>query len=201
MKKILLALGGLAAVVVLGFGALVAMQPAHTHVERSRVMAATPADVFPFANDLRLFVSWNPWARLDPSAKIAFSSEQATGPGAWYTWDGNDQMGSGKMTIDATTPNALVTSTLHFATPFEATAQASFKLAAVDGGTQVTWGFDSDTTLMGKVMGVFISMDDMLGPDYERGLANLEPMAVQAAQARLAAEQAPPVEGDGAAAE
>ncbi len=41
-------------------------------------------------------------------------------------------------------------------------------------GTLVTWTLTGPTTFMTKLMGVFLSMDKMLGGDFEKGLANLE---------------------------
>ncbi|HND28882.1 MAG TPA: polyketide cyclase, partial [Myxococcota bacterium] len=98
--KIAIGLIGLALITFLG---VVSMQPDSTHVERSVVLASTPADTFPFANNFDKWLLWNPWQGLDPSQKNTFS-ESREGPGAWYTWEGNKDVGRGKMTIKSTKP-------------------------------------------------------------------------------------------------
>ena len=102
MKKALMMVGGgVLALVVIAVVA-VSMQPAEAHVERSHVAAATPADVWPHISDMRAFVTWDPWSELDPDMAVEFS-DPSSGPGAWYTWSGNQDVGSGKMTITAVT--------------------------------------------------------------------------------------------------
>ena len=42
------------------------------------------------------------------------------------------------------------------------------------GGTRLDWIMDGNHQLMGKIMGLFMSMDTMIGKDFEAGLANLK---------------------------
>ena len=41
----------------------------------------------------------------------------------------------------------------------------------------VTWSMTGPKTRMTRVMGVFMSMDKMVGPDFEKGLAQLRIVA------------------------
>lgn len=182
-----IALGGLALVGV-GLVAVVAMQPSHVHLERSVDVAAAPADVFPFANDLDLWMKWNPWDTYEPTSKKAFS-ETRSGVGAWYTWDG-EQLGSGKMTVAASTPDQRVDYDLHFTAPFEAQARVAFTFAPAEAGTHVVWSYDADADFMTKAAGLVMDMDAMLGADFEKGLALLKPLAEAAGQERHAREAA-----------
>jgi hypothetical protein len=43
--------------------------------------------------------------------------------------------------------------------------------------TEVTWAMRGPSAFMMKVMHVFISMDKMLGKDFEEGLAKLKAVA------------------------
>ena len=188
MRKALI---GVAAGVVALVGVsvtVVAMQPAETHVERSLVVAATPADLWPLVSDFRQFPTWSPWQDMDPTQKSTFS-DPATGVGAWYAWEGNDDVGSGKMTYTALEPEAKVTEDLEFITPFESKAVVVTSLVPVEGGTKVTWGFTSPNNFMAKAFGLFVDMDTMLGKDFEKGLGKLSEKAVVAAAARAEAEK------------
>lgn len=189
MKKVLLGIGGVLGVLVLGFVATVAMQPATTHVERSITVAAAPADAFALVNSFDHWVEWNPWQEIDPAQKVTFSDVRE-GQGAWYEWHGNDQVGHGKMTIRESAAPSKVVEDLHFIEPFESTAVVTFSFAAEGDGTKVTWAYDGQNDFMGKAAGLFMDMDAMLGADFEKGLGKLKPLAESAATTRVAAEQA-----------
>lgn len=192
MKKVLKVLGALVGVLIIAVGAFLAYassQPTEIHLERSTVIDATPSEVFPHVHDLRAFVEWSPWSGRDPDQTVEFS-DPSTGIGAWYSWAGNEDVGVGKMTITGVATDAKVAHELAFFEPWESAADVSFLLVAEGDGTKVTWTFDEEANLMMKVMGLFMSMEDMLGGDYEQGLANLQ-QAVEADVAeRRAAEEA-----------
>lgn len=184
--KIAIGLIGLALVTFLG---VVAMQPDTTHVERSLVIVSTPADTFPLANNFDKWLLWNPWQGLDPAQKNVFS-ESREGPGAWYTWEGNEDVGKGKMTIKSTKPPQQLKYDLEFIEPFASTAEITMTFAAEGDKTKVTWAFDGKNDFMGKAFGLFMDMDTMLGADFEKGLNMLKPLAEQVTNDRLAAEKA-----------
>ena len=133
MKKVLIGLAGGAVVLVVALVGVVSMQPGTMHMERSKTIAAQPGDIWPYVSDLKGFVKWDPWSGMDPNLKMEFS-DPSGGVGAFYTWKGNDDVGSGKMTITALEENASVSEDLHFIEPFENTAKV--KLTIV-GGKQV----------------------------------------------------------------
>jgi hypothetical protein len=70
-----------------------------------------------------------------------------------------------------------VTIKLDFIEPFEGHNTASFVLEPTGDATMVSWAIDGPNTYMGKVMSVFIDMDDMIGRDFEAGLANLKSLS------------------------
>lgn len=164
------------------------MQPDHVHVERSLTVNATPADVAPMTSDLKKVNAWSPWEGKDPNQTTSYS-EKTAGVGATYDWSGNDEVGKGRMTIKSVEPGKTVIG-LEFFEPFSGVADATVVYAAEGDGTKVTWMYDAKSDMMVKLMGVFMSMDEMLGPDYEKGLAMLKPIVEKHAQDRLAAEKA-----------
>lgn len=189
MKKILLTVGGVVGVLVVGVLGYASLQPDTYHVERSVTVAAAPVDVYPYVNDYTKWAVWNPWGTLDPAMKSAYSTNPV-GVGAWTTWEGNDDVGSGKMTILESVPGEKVKHEIHFLTPFEDTSVTTFSMKAAGEKTTVTWGMDGKMNLMSKTMCLFSSMDSMIGGDFERGLTSLKPLAEADAKTRIAAEQA-----------
>ena len=142
-------------------------------VERSTTIDAPPARVYPRLVDLREWQEWSPWEEMDPNADKTYSGAES-GPGAKYEWSGNRKVGRGSMEItDATEPIA-VEIALEFIKPFKASNTTVLELRAEGDGTEVTWRMSGQRTLMTRVIGVFKSMDSMVGPDFERGLAKLK---------------------------
>lgn len=182
--------GGVLAVAVVGVLGAAMMQPDTTHVERSTTIKASPADVYAYANDFKKFRDWNPWDEMDPQIKLTYSSETPVGKGAWYTWEGNDQVGKGKMSIKDTVENQKVVNDLEFIEPFPSTAVVTFTLTPDGENTKVTWGFDAENNFGSKVFGLFVDMDEMLGKDFAHGLDKLKVAAEKSAAERLAAEKA-----------
>lgn len=178
----------LGVVVILGFAMT---KPPTFHVERSIVTSAPAAAVFPFVNDLHRFPEWSPWQELDPAMKVDYSGAES-GVGASYHWKGNDKVGEGRMTITDTAPDANVVMKLEFMGAMASTNTTTFALAPEGEGTKITWSMDGKSDLMTKVMSVFMSMDAVIGKDFERGLAKLKTVA-EAAPAPAA--EAMPAEG------
>ncbi len=189
MKKIALGILALIAVAVLAVLGLASTKPDHIHVERTVEIAATAADMAPFAEDLRKVQMWSPWNEKDPTLVPTYS-DPSTGVGATYSWKGNDQVGEGSMTTTSSVPGKVVHH-LHFIAPFEGQADATIAYEEAGDGLTVVWSYDDPAALfMTKVMTVFVDMDDMLGPDYEKGLKKLKPLVEAAAAERMAAEKA-----------
>lgn len=162
---------GVLVAVVVAILTLALLQPDTYTIERSRVIAASPERVAPHLTDLRQWITWNPWDELEPSSHKEYS-DPATGVGAWYTWEG-EQLGSGRMEITSITPSE-VQYDLHFIEPMEDDAEVIFTLALEGEGTRVTWTMHGHNSFMGKLFGLFVDMDAMLGGDFDRGLANLD---------------------------
>lgn len=189
VKKVLLGVLGVLGLSVVGVCAAASMQPDTTHVERSVTVAATPADVFPYANNFDLWTEWNPWQKIDPN-QVVTTSAVHEGKDAWYEWKGNDEVGHGRMTILESTPPSKVVEELHFMAPFESMATTTMTFTANGDETTVTWAFDGKNDFMAKMAGMFMDMDAMLGTSFQKGLDQLKPIAEAAADKRIAAEKA-----------
>ena len=172
VRKILLGL--MAAIALLLIFA--ATRPDSFRVERSIAIQADPAKVYTLLNDFHHFPSWSPWQSLDPAMKVTHSGAPS-GQGAVYEWSGNDAVGAGRMEILKTVPNTSVTVKLDFLKPFEAHNTTEYTVAGAGGTTTATWAMHGPSPFISKVMGLFVSMDSMIGKDFERGLANLKAVA------------------------
>lgn len=176
-KKIVLGVLALLTLGIVGILVAASMQPDVSHVERSRLIPASPTAIEPFMSDLRKWNTWNPWDAMDPNQQVTYS-DPSTGVGAWYSWSG-EQTGKGKMTIRAIETDR-ISYDLEFVEPFESKADVTIAFRAEGQGTRVTWSMDSSQNFMGKVFCVFMDMDAMIGKDFERGLAALERVVTQA---------------------
>ena len=150
--------------------------PDNFRVQRTTSIKAPPEKIFPLINDLHRWGSWSPWEKMDPEMKRTYSGS-ASGKGAAYAWQGNRKVGEGRMEIADTSPPSKVTIKLDFMKPFEAHNTAEFTLEPKGDSTNVTWAMYGPSEYMAKVIGVFVSMDKMIGKDFETGLANLKTVA------------------------
>jgi uncharacterized protein YndB with AHSA1/START domain len=158
---------------------LAANKPPTFSVRRATTVRAPPENIFPLISDFHRWGSWSPYEHKDPAMKRSYSGAES-GRGAVYAWDGNKNVGSGRMEIlDASAPSKIVIK-LDFFTPFEGHNTAEFTMLPQDGNSQttdVTWLMHGPAPLMSKLMQVFINIDNMIGRDFEVGLANLKRLA------------------------
>jgi uncharacterized protein YndB with AHSA1/START domain len=160
----------LAVVVVL---ILALAKPDTLRVRRATTIKAPPEKIFSLINDFHQWGNWSPYEHKDPAMKRNYSGA-ASGKGAVYGWEGNRNVGSGRMEIlDAAAPSKIVIK-LDFFTPFEGHNTAEFTMLPQGDATNVTWLMHGPAPFMSKVMQVFINMDNMIGKDFEIGLANLK---------------------------
>ena len=148
-------------------------------VKREATIAAPPEKVYGLLADFHQWPEWSPWEGLDPDMQRTHSGAPS-GVGAVYEWDGNRKAGAGRMEITEAQPSSRIKLDLQFLKPFKSRNTTTFELAPRDGGTQVTWRMVGPKTLMVKIMGIFSSMDKMVGKDFEKGLAQLDDAAKKA---------------------
>jgi len=152
---------------------LAATKPDTFSVQRAAIVNAPPEKIFPLINDFRQWGNWSPYEHKDPSMKRTYSGA-ARGSGAVYAWEGDKNVGKGRMEIlDASAPSKIVIK-LDFFTPFEAHNTAEFTMLPQGDATRVTWRMHGPAPFMARIMHVFINIDNMVGKDFEAGLGNLK---------------------------
>ncbi len=156
-------------------------------------MNAPRANIYSQVNNLENWTNWMPWNRKDPAMQIEFNEGPKEGKGATYMWKSeHSEVGNGTMRITESTPDSIATE-MTMAGMGSSTAYYKFK--DTPDGVMVTWGFDSDgkgtpwyMVVPSKYFSFF--MDDMLGSEFEKGLAALE---VAASHSTLPGPEATPV--------
>jgi Polyketide cyclase / dehydrase and lipid transport len=177
IRKILI---GLALVLVV-FLVVAAFQPPDFRVARSVSIAAPPAAIFPHVNDFHQWVAWSPWEKLDPEMKRSYAGPTA-GNGTIYGWVGNSKVGEGRATIVESRPHELIRIKLDFVKPFAATNFAEYAFRPEGNQTTVTWSMAGRKNFVTKAICLIVSMDKMVGGDFEKGLADLKKVSETAAK-------------------
>jgi hypothetical protein len=185
LKKILIGVGAALA----ALGVVVSLQPDTFHIDRSINMAVSPEAAFAQVNDFHAWHNWSPWEKLDPSMQRTYEGAPS-GVGAKYAWVGNKEVGEGRMTIEKSDPSQ-VQIKLEFIKPFAGVSTATFSFAKTAEGTKTTWAMDGHNNFISKAFHLVMDMDKMLGPDFERGLADMKKAAEASAKAPAVAATTP----------
>ena len=176
MRKILAGIGA----VILGAIAVVlvlaAMKPDTFTVRRSAAIKAPAEKIYPHIADLRAFAAWSPYEKKDPAMKRTYSGA-AIGKGSVYEWDGDKNVGAGRLIIAELSSPSKVTMQLEMLRPIEAHNMVDFTLAPAGDSTNVTWSMRGEVPFFAKIIHVFLDMDRMVGGDFEVGLASLKAVA------------------------
>ena len=153
-----------------------ATKPDTFRVQRTASIKAPPEKIFATLNDFHSWGAWSPWETKDPAMKRTFSGSEK-GRGAVYEWDGDKNVGKGRMEITESSPPSKVALDLNMLKPFEANNTVEFTLEPQGDATRVTWVMNGRAPYIAKIVHVFFDMDRMVGNDFEAGLANLKTVA------------------------
>lgn len=159
--------------------AYAATRPNSFSVQRSTRINAAAQAVWPLLTDFHRWPEWSPWEKLDPAMQRTHLGAER-GVGAVYEWTGNSKVGAGRMEITGVQTHAQVNIKLDFFRPFKSSNVAEYSLVAQGGVTDLTWTMSGPATFITKLMGIFVSMDKMVGKDFEEGLAKLKAVAEKA---------------------
>ena len=155
---------------------LAATKPASFGVQRTVSVTAPPGSIFPLINDFHEWRSWSAYENKDTAMKRSYRGA-ASGPGAVYAWEGNGNVGAGRMEIIEASAASKIVIKLDFIRPFEGHNTAEFTMLPQGDATIVAWAMRGPAPLMSRLMRVFMNLDHMIGKDFEVGLANLKGLA------------------------
>lgn len=167
MKKL-----GLTLLVIIGILAIVsAFLPGKIRVERSVLINAPVKSIFDQVNTLTNWKNWSFWDNIDPNMKSEYEGP-VSGTGAIHKWRSkNDSVGTGSLTIvESTEPNTIIT-----ALNFEGmgTSNGGWTFDDTGEGVRTTIFMDIEVPFYGRIF-PGLKMDDWLGKDFDKSLANLK---------------------------
>ena len=173
MSEALVIIAVILAIAIAAVLILAATKPTTLRVQRSVSINAPPERIFSLISDFHQWVTWSPYEQKDPAMKRTYSGTER-GRGAVYAWDGDKNVGSGRMEIlDVSAPSKIVIK-LDFFKPFEGHNTAEFTMLPQGDGTHVTWLMHGPARFVTRLIQVFMNLDHMIGKDFEAGLANLK---------------------------
>ncbi len=149
--------------------------PRRAHMVRSISIDSPQSTVFTLVNGFHAFERWSPWHEKDPAMQYELTGP-AAGVGAGMRWQSAvPEVGSGAQEIVESRPFSRLETVVDFGAP--GTARTAFDIEDNQEGSRVTWSLDIDFGyhLPGRYFGLFL--DDVAGPDYERGLERLKALA------------------------
>lgn len=138
------------------------------------------AEVFAYIKLLKNQDNFSKWASMDPAMKKSFRGTDGT-VGFVSAWEStNPDVGRGEQEITAIVEGQRIDYTLRFLEPFESTDKAYILTEAVaEGQTRVVWGFDGHMAYPMNLMLLLMDFEQMLGSDFEQGLATLKTLLEQ----------------------
>lgn len=146
-------------------------------VERSILTSAPAEKVFSLLIDLRRFPEWSPWQRLDPQMNTSLSGPEM-GLGSSYSWEGNSDVGAGRMTIVGVVEQQEVAVKLEFLRPFPDTSTTYWRVSDEGAQRRITWSMEGKrNSLLPKVFHLLMNLDQLIGKDFESGLNSLRALA------------------------
>lgn len=166
-----LAVVGILALALVGIGFFL---PSRFEVARSTVINAPAEKIYDLIADPRLWSKWSAWSERDPAMDINYSGPPF-GQGAKWSWKSKSE-GSGTMEFTRVEPNRRVEYTLSF-TEYGMKSGGAFTLDGAAPGARVTWTNSGDVGTNPLKHYLAVMMDRLVGPDFERGLANLKALA------------------------
>jgi hypothetical protein len=155
----------LAIVVILAI--VIVKQPEKAHIEKSIVINATAASIFPEVSNYKNFNVWSPWTKMHPHT---FQGTQAN-VGSRMIWE-DSKTGVRVQRIEEVEQNKRVKCAMTFA-GYDGIFYSEFRLTPEGNGTRVTWTFDGENTgLKGKAIWAFAGA--MLSSQYKHSLQDLK---------------------------
>jgi hypothetical protein len=167
MKKFLYIIIG----IVLLYVILAFAGPKSVKIERQVMINQPSSLVKEKLGDFKFFhEKWNPWTAKDPNMKVEYSGTPGE-VGHHYAWEGNDEVGSGAMTIKGYNGDTLLQD---FSFKGEGNSKTYYILDDKGEATNVTWGMAFDVGFFHRPPMLFMNMDKMLGDEYDKGLTALK---------------------------
>ncbi|MCM4169179.1 hypothetical protein KCTC52924_00052 [Arenibacter antarcticus] len=143
-------------------------------VSRSILINSPKEHVFENIKFLKKQQEWSPWAKRDPNMINKFTGIDGE-VGAISYWKGNKEVGEGEQEITKIVEGNRVEGELRFLKPFKSTSDCYLIVTEKEADqTEVVWGFKGKNKFPMSIMMLVMTMDKMVGKEFEEGLINLK---------------------------
>ena len=183
LKRILVAL-----LILVGVYMITALlAPDSYEVVRSKTINAPVDVVWDQVSQFNNWENWSPWKEKDPTATYELDGADGT-VGTTYKWAGDIELsGEGYMKISEVVEHEKFGYELGFTKPMEMKSDGGFTLKAVGETTEVTWKDGGEIGFLSRpIMMMFMDLDGMIGPDFERGLTKIDSISMVVMENRKA---------------
>ena len=148
--------------------------PKSYDVSRTIEIERPQKEVFTYLKSLKKMDDWSPWAKKDTNMEKKFTGTDGE-VGAISYWNGNKEVGEGEQEIKNIVGDHRIESELRFLKPFKSTSDCYLDVKEMSPGKSIVkWGFSGKNKFPMTIMSLFKSMDSMVGPDFEEGMASLK---------------------------
>ncbi|MFA8342923.1 MAG: SRPBCC family protein [Rhodothermaceae bacterium] len=156
------------------FFILAAVAPKEYRVERTVLINAPKDVVFDNVKYWKNWGKWSPWGEMDPQMVITVEGPDGT-KGSKYVWEGTPELtGKGEMINKGVKELEEISYRLRFILPWEGESDGYVRLSDKEGKVEAAWGFYGEYPYPANIMLLFISMEDMMKKDFDRGLELLK---------------------------
>lgn len=149
--------------------------PSEVIVERSVTIHGQPSGIHPYVDDFRNWSGWTAWAKKDTNITNTYEGPE-TGAGSIYKWSGNEEVGSGMLTMTKSDSNQGVWYDMSMEDG-QFLSKGSITYKPIGDSTAVTWGYQADVggNIIFKYVMVFFK--PYIEHDFDEGLQGLKELA------------------------
>jgi len=146
--------------------------PSEVNVERSVTIHAQPSDIHPYVNDFRNWSGWTAWAKRDTNITNIYEGPE-TGAGSIYKWSGNEEAGSGMLTMTKSDSNQGIWYDMSMEDG-QFLSKGSISYKPKGDSTAVTWSYQAEAggNIIFKYVMVFFK--PYIEHDFDVGLRDLK---------------------------
>jgi hypothetical protein len=169
LKKILIGLGILIAIPLI---AALFMEKDFA-ITRNIVIHQPKQVVFDYLKLIKNQENFSTWTMMDPKMKMSYTGTDGM-PGATAIWE-SETMGNGEQEIKSLREGERIDTEIRFKGMFPSISPAYFTTEAIDSTqTKVTWAMQGSMHYPMNFLTLFMSMEDMIGKEYQTSLENLK---------------------------
>ena len=151
--------------------------PSEYRVECNHTYTTSKEVLFEQVGFFENWLAWSPWVAKDTAAKYTTTGDGAVG--AKQSWIGNpDSVGTGNMLVTEWVENEKILYDLTFE-GMGMTSHGGMELTENEDGTiNIKWFDEGVIPFFFRPMMLFMNIEDKIAPDFEKGLKNIEAVAI-----------------------